>query len=150
MIDSNKIELKKKQIAEYYILDEKIVEKIDKMCTNHVQMKFFSIKNDWTTYEFWVHLKKRYSSKKWSSKWVTYNKLKTFFYKSFIADLKSKILDILIKLKSQNLSIKQIVTLKISNVLKSSFFIYLVVLMKSIRKENKFSNLIELFQNLIH
>jgi hypothetical protein len=42
----NKIELKKKQIVEYYMLDEKIVEKIDKMCTNHVQMKFFSIKND--------------------------------------------------------------------------------------------------------
>ncbi len=44
--DSNKIELKKKQIAEYHMLDEKIVEKIDKMCTNHVQMEFFSIKND--------------------------------------------------------------------------------------------------------
>ncbi len=42
----NKIEQKKKQIAEYYMLNEKIVEKIDKMCTNHVQMKFFSIKND--------------------------------------------------------------------------------------------------------
>ncbi len=46
MIDSNKIELKQKQIAEYHMLDEKIVEKIDKMCTNHVQMKFFSIKSD--------------------------------------------------------------------------------------------------------
>ncbi len=46
VIDLNKIELKKKQIAEYYILSEKIVEKIDKMCTNHVQIKFFSIKND--------------------------------------------------------------------------------------------------------
>ncbi len=38
MIDSNKIELKQKQIAEYHMLDEKIVEKIDKMCTNHVQI----------------------------------------------------------------------------------------------------------------
>jgi hypothetical protein len=35
------------------------------------------------------------------------------------------------------------------NVLKSSFFTYLIVLMKSARKENKFSNLTELFQNLI-
>jgi predicted regulator of amino acid metabolism with ACT domain len=46
MIDSNKIELKKKQIAEYYMLNKKTVKKIDKMCTNYVQMKFFSIKND--------------------------------------------------------------------------------------------------------
>jgi hypothetical protein len=46
MTDPNKIEQKKKQIAEYHMLNEKIVEKIGKMCTNHVQMKFFSIKND--------------------------------------------------------------------------------------------------------
>ncbi len=69
-------------------------------------------------------------------------------YESLIADLKSKTLNILIELKSQNPIIKQIVTLKVLNVLKSSFFIYLIVLMKSARKENKFSNLIELFQNL--
>ncbi len=62
--------------------------------------------------------------------------------------MKSKILNILIELKSQNLIIEQIVTLKVLNVLKSSFFIYLIVLMKSIRKENKFSFLINLFQNL--
>jgi hypothetical protein len=36
VIDSNKIELKKKQIAEYHMLDEKTIEKIDKMCTNYV------------------------------------------------------------------------------------------------------------------
>jgi hypothetical protein len=46
VIDPNKIELKKKQQAEYHMLNEKIVEKIDKMCTNHVQMKFFSIKTE--------------------------------------------------------------------------------------------------------
>ncbi len=68
VIDSDKIELKKEQQAEYHMLDEKIVGKIGKMCTNHVQMEFFSIKNDWTAYELWVHLKKRYSSKGWSSK----------------------------------------------------------------------------------
>ncbi len=69
-------------------------------------------------------------------------------YETSIADLKSKILDILIELKGQNLTIEQIVTLKVLNVLKSFFFIYLIVLMKSARKENKFSNLIDLFQNL--
>jgi hypothetical protein len=69
-------------------------------------------------------------------------------YESFIADFKSKILNILIELKSQNLIIEQIVTLKVLNVLESSFFIYLIVLMKSARKENKFSFLTSLFQNL--
>jgi hypothetical protein len=69
-------------------------------------------------------------------------------YESSIADLKSKTLNILIELKSQNLIIEQIVTLKVLNVLKSSFFIYLTVLMKSARKENKFSSLTSLFQNL--
>jgi hypothetical protein len=44
--DPDKIELKKEQIAEYYMLNEKAVGKIGKMCTNHVQTKFFSIKND--------------------------------------------------------------------------------------------------------
>jgi hypothetical protein len=34
------------------------------------------------------------------------------------------------------------------NILKSSFFIYLIVLLKSARKKDKFSNLGELFQNL--
>ncbi len=46
IIDPNKIELKNEQIPENYMLNEKIVEKISKMCTNHVQMKFFSIKTD--------------------------------------------------------------------------------------------------------
>jgi hypothetical protein len=70
-------------------------------------------------------------------------------YESSIADLESKILNILIELKSQNLIIEQIVTLKILNILKSSFVIYLIVLMKSARKENKFLFLISLFQNLV-
>jgi hypothetical protein len=70
-------------------------------------------------------------------------------YESSIADLESKILNILIELKSQNLIIEQIVILKILNILKFSFVIYLIVLMKSARKENKFLSLISLFQNLV-
>jgi hypothetical protein len=70
-------------------------------------------------------------------------------YESSIADLKSKILDVLVELKSQNLIIEQIVTLKVLNILKSSFFIYLIVLMKSARKKDKFFTLINLFQNLV-
>jgi hypothetical protein len=131
------------------MLDEKAVGKIGKMCTNHVQMEFFSIKNDWTAYELWVHLKKRYSSKGWSSKWATYNKLETLTYETSIADLKSKILDILVELKSQDLTIEQVVTLKVLNVLESSFSTYLTVLMESARKEDKFSDLTEVFQNLV-
>jgi hypothetical protein len=69
-------------------------------------------------------------------------------YESSIADLESKTLNVLAELKSQNLIIEQIVILKVLNILKSSFFIYLIVLMKSARKENKFSSLISLFQNL--
>ncbi len=69
-------------------------------------------------------------------------------YESSIADLESKTLDVQTELKSQNLIIEQIVTLKVLNILKSSFFIYLIVLMKSVRKENKFSFLISLFHNL--
>jgi hypothetical protein len=71
------------------------------------------------------------------------------FYESSIADLESKTLDVLIELKSQNLIIEQIVTLKVLNILKSSFVIYLTVLMKSARKEDKFLILISLFQNLV-
>jgi hypothetical protein len=70
-------------------------------------------------------------------------------YESSIADLESKILDVLAELKSQNLIIEQIVTLKVLNILKSSFFIYLIVLMKFVRKEDKFFILISLFQNLV-
>jgi hypothetical protein len=69
-------------------------------------------------------------------------------YESSIADLESKTLNVLAELKSQNLTIEQIVTLKVLNILKSPFFIYLTVLMKSARKKNKFSFLISLFQNL--
>ncbi len=70
-------------------------------------------------------------------------------YESYIANLESKILDVLVKLKSQNLIIEQIVTLKVLNILNSSFFIYLIVLMKSVRKKDKFLILISLFQNLV-
>jgi hypothetical protein len=70
-------------------------------------------------------------------------------YESSIADLESKILNILIELKSQNLIIEQIVTSKILNILKFFFVIYLIVLMKFVRKENKFLFLISLFQNLV-
>jgi hypothetical protein len=44
MIDSIEKKLKEDVIADYHILDEKTVDKIDKMCTNNVQMKFFSVK----------------------------------------------------------------------------------------------------------
>jgi hypothetical protein len=70
-------------------------------------------------------------------------------YESFIADLESKVLNVLVELKSQNLIIEQIVIFKVLNILKSSFFIYLIVLMKSVRKEDKFLILISLFQNLV-
>ncbi len=202
------------------------------MCINNVQMKFFSLKAKWNSRDLWKHLRNRYSSTSWSFKWAVFNNLKMLTYESFIADLKSKILNsltvelgfgqkfkpdsrveqirqpnprveqpepeetepvtykflgfeqkslskpeswteilvqpedwiglrcstcsklnsattlilnILTKLKSQNLIIEQIVTLKVLNVLKSSFFIYLIVQMKSVRKENKFSSLINLF-----
>ncbi len=125
--------------------------KLRKMCINNVQMKFFSVRSedDWNSHDLWKHLKKRYSSTKWSCKWIVFNNLKMLFYESSIADLESKTLDVLIELKNQNLIIKQIVILKVLNILKSSFFIYLIVLMKSIRKKNKLFTLISLFQNLV-
>jgi hypothetical protein len=149
-IDSIEKKLKEDVIADYHILDEKTVDKINKMCINNVQMKFFLIrsKDDWNLHDLWEHLKKRYSSIEWSFKWAAFNNLKMLFYESSIADLESKILDVLIESKNQNLIIEQIVTFKVFNILKSSFFIYLIVLMKSARKENKFSSLINLLQNL--
>ncbi len=149
MIDSIEKKLKKDVIADYHMLDAKTVNKIEKMCTNNVQIKFFSLKAKWTSRDLWEHLKKRYSSTKWSFKWAAFNNLKMLSYESSIADLESKILNILIELKSQNLIIEQIVTLKILNILKSFFVIYLIVLMKFARKENKFFFLISLFQNLV-
>ncbi len=64
MIDSIEIELKEDVIADYHMLDEKTVDKIDKMCINNVQMKFFSVRSedDWNSHDLWEHLKKRYSS----------------------------------------------------------------------------------------
>jgi hypothetical protein len=44
MIDSIEKKLKKDVIADYHMLDEKTVDKIDKMGINNVQMKFFSLK----------------------------------------------------------------------------------------------------------
>jgi hypothetical protein len=82
--------------------------------------------------------------------WVAFNNLKMRPYESSIADLESKTLNVLAELKSQNLIIEQIVTLKVLNIQKWSFSIYLIVLMKSVRKKNKFSSLINLFQNLAH
>jgi hypothetical protein len=45
---SNSIEKKLKEdvITDYHMLDEKTVDKIDKMCINNVQMKFFSVKSE--------------------------------------------------------------------------------------------------------
>jgi hypothetical protein len=150
MIDSNAIKLKEDAISDHYMRNEKTVDKIDKMCINNVQMKFFSVKSEaeWNSHDLWEHLKKRYSSTEWSFKWAAFNNLKMLTYESSIADLESKTLDVQTELKSQNLIIEQIVTLKVLNILKSSFFIYLIVLMKSVRKENKFSFLISLFHNL--
>jgi hypothetical protein len=41
-----KKKLKEDVIANYHMLDEKTVDKIDKMCINNVQMKFFSVKSE--------------------------------------------------------------------------------------------------------
>jgi hypothetical protein len=111
-------------------------------------MKFFSLKTKWMSRDLWKYLKKRYSFIEWSFKWATFNNLKMLTYESFIIDFKSKILNVLVELKSQNLIIEQIVIFKVLNILKSLFFIYLIVLMKSARKEDKFFILISLFQNL--
>ncbi len=64
MIDSIEKKLKEDVIADYHMLDEKTVDKIDKMCTNNVQMKFFLLKAKWTSRDLWKYLKKRYSSTK--------------------------------------------------------------------------------------
>jgi hypothetical protein len=44
MIDSIEKKLKEDVITNYHMLDEKTVDKIEKMCTNNVQKKFFSLK----------------------------------------------------------------------------------------------------------
>jgi hypothetical protein len=46
MIDSIEKKLKEDVIADHHMLDEKTVDKIDKMCINNVQIKFFSIKSE--------------------------------------------------------------------------------------------------------
>jgi hypothetical protein len=46
MIDLIEKNLKEDVIADYYMLDEKTVDKIDKMCINNVQMKFLSVKSE--------------------------------------------------------------------------------------------------------
>jgi hypothetical protein len=43
IIDSIEIELKEDAISDHHMRDEKTVDKIDKMCTNNDQMKFFSL-----------------------------------------------------------------------------------------------------------
>jgi hypothetical protein len=146
--DPTEKELKEDVIADYHMLDEKAVGKIGKMCTNNVQMEFFSLKAEWTSRDLWEHLKKRYSPTGWSSKWAAFNSLEMLTYESSIADLESKTLDILAELKSQDLTIEQVVTLKVLNVLESPFSTYLTVLMESARKEDKFPSLTSLFQNL--
>ncbi len=46
MIDSIEKKLKKDVIADYHMLDEKTVDKIDKMCINNVQIKFLSVRSE--------------------------------------------------------------------------------------------------------
>jgi hypothetical protein len=46
MIDSIEKKLKKDIIADYHMLHEKTIDKIEKICINNVQMKFFSVRSE--------------------------------------------------------------------------------------------------------
>jgi hypothetical protein len=64
IIDLNAIEVKKDVISDPYMRNKKTVDKIDKMYTNNVQIKFFLVesKAEWNSHDLWKHLKKSYSS----------------------------------------------------------------------------------------
>jgi hypothetical protein len=68
-------------------------------------------------------------------------------YKS-VDKLQSKVLDILTDIKEQKITIDQAITLKVLNILKKTFPIYMTILMKSARKTEEIPDLNTLFRNL--
>ena len=72
-----KIFAREEKICEFQDNAQKVVAKIGNMCTDTVPKEFSLVKasKKWTTEDLWKHLKTRYTSQNWASKWNTIEKL---------------------------------------------------------------------------
>ncbi len=90
------------------------------MCNKMVQLGFDAA---WLSSEAWSELKTNELSKGWSTKWDVLNRLKQSNHSlsKDINNLGVKIVKILEKIKELDISIEEIVTIKLMNGLGSSF-----------------------------
>ena len=125
--DDNKDRLKKtdQRKLDRLEFDEKerrVIGKIGKMCTGDVQQEFLAIKDiskkeNWTPKELWDHLKRGYTLKNWSAKWIAFHRLEELDYSccKSIEEYGSNARDILAELTNIALNIEQVVLLKLLN-----------------------------------
>ena len=127
--------------------DARALGKMGRMCNKTVQLGFDAT---WLSSKAWSELKTKYSSKGWSTKWDVLNRLEQTNYSSSkdINNLGVKIVKILEEIKELDISMEEMVTIKLMNGLGSSFETYLTMLSQKARDDNKLPDLQALLSNL--
>ena len=127
--------------------DARALGKMGRMCNKTVQLGFDAT---WLSSEAWSELKTKYSSKGWSTKWDVLNRLEQTSYSSSkdINSLGVKIVKILEEIKELDITMEEMVTIKLMNSLGSSFETYLTMLSQKARDDNKLLDLQALLSNL--
>ena len=98
--------------------DARALGKMGRMCNKTVQLGFDAT---WLSSEAWSELKTKYSSKGWSTKWDVLNRLEQTNYSSSkdINNLGVKIVKILEEIKELDITMEEMVTIKLMNGLGS-------------------------------
>ena len=118
-----------------------------RMCNKIIQLGFDAT---WLSLEAWSELKTKYLSKRWSIKWDVLNKFEQTNYSSSkdINNLGVKVVKILEEIKELDITMEEMVTIKLMNGLGSSFETYLTMLSQKARDDNKLPDLQALLSNL--
>lgn len=127
--------------------DIHILGKMSQIYNKMIQLGFDAT---WLSLKTWSELKTKYLSNGQSTKWDIFNKLEqtNYFSSRNISNLGIRIVKILDKIKELDITMKEIITIKLINSFSSLFNTYFTILSQKTGNENKLSDLQTLFSNL--
>lgn len=121
------------------------VAKICQMCTETVQNEILALRSltTWTPYDLWDHLKARYTSQSWASKWNTLVKLHSIHQRDCanVAEFISKIRDVTSEINDLNITIDEAIILHTLTSLDTQFNPCLAILSLDAREKEQLPTL---------
>ena len=112
---------------------------IGRMCLGNIQQEFQAVNTDWLAHDLWEWLKKRYTLQNTASKWATITSIDKLTYAicKNMAEYRSKYYALKASIKEQNITIEDVLKIRMLNNLGPAFKTYLTVINDQMRKDEK-------------